>query len=194
MSDVSKFVTEDKINSNDLVRKLPNGAFLNISRDWSSAVNVSNSQQPETPHPATLAFKNVSESARLASVFVIIDNPGGQGTNTSAVELLLNFCVREYNTKVINGRASTNETFVTAANATLGSDDDSAPPIDISLIFLGLSREGSATSDIAYLFAEAIYTTPGDMSLLFSIMKNVATSLKNTYIFSAPVEVFSFSP
>jgi hypothetical protein len=80
-----------------------------------------------------------------------------------------------------------------AANATLGSDDDSAPPIDISLIFLGLSREGSATSDIADLFAEAIYTTPGDMSLLFSIMKNVATSLTNTYIFSAPMEVFSFS-
>jgi hypothetical protein len=110
MSDVSNFVTEDKINSNDLVRKLPNGAFLNISRDWYSAVNVSNSQQPETSHPATLAFKNVPESARLASVFVIIDNPGGQGTNTSAVELLLNFCVREYNTKVFNGRASTNET------------------------------------------------------------------------------------
>jgi len=100
------------------------------------------------------------------------------------VEFLLNFCTREYNTVVTNGEASTNETVVMAApqsNATLNIADPSH--VDLSWIFFGYARSGDAETDIADLFAQTVYKTPGDMTQLFSIMKNVATSLTNTYIF-----------
>jgi hypothetical protein len=83
------------------MKALPNGAFLNISPQWPSAINVTNSQQATTYLPATSAFEDVPETARLTGVFVIIDNSKGEGTNTSAVDL--NFCIREYNTVVTNG-------------------------------------------------------------------------------------------
>jgi hypothetical protein len=128
MADVSNLITnpENKTNSTSRMKALPNGVFLNISPQWPSAINVINSQQAATCLPATSAFEDVPETARLTGVFVIIDYSKGEGTKTSALELSLNFCIREYNTVVTNGHASTNETVVVAApqsNATLIPDD-----------------------------------------------------------------------
>jgi hypothetical protein len=199
MADVSDLVTdsEEKTNSTHRVKELPNGAFLSISPRWRSAINVTNSQQPDTSLPTTLAFEDVPVTSRITSIFVIIDYSKGKGTNTSAVELLLSFCTREYNTVVTNGRASTNETAVVTApqsNATLSPDHPAH--FDLSWIFLGYARSENAVTDISDLFAQAVYNTPGDMAQLFSIMKNVATSLTNMYISSvlnsSIEEFFSF--
>jgi hypothetical protein len=195
MADVSNLITdsENKTNSTNRIQELPNGAFLNISPEWPSAINVTNSQQAETSVPSTLAFEHVPRSARISSIFIILDYSKGEGTNTSAVEFLLNFCIREYNTVVINGQASTNETVVVAAkqaNATLHPEDPSY--VDLRWIFFGYARSGDAEADISDLFATTVYTTPGDMSQLFLIMKNVATSLTNTYIFCPHGGIFSF--
>ncbi|KAF7513869.1 hypothetical protein GJ744_006483 [Endocarpon pusillum] len=180
MADISHLVTEEESEPGTFIRSLPNGSFLNISNHVPSTINISNSQQEEISSNATLAFQDDPGYARIASVFVMTDYSRGRGTNTSALEFLLYFCTREYSTVVVNGRASTNETIISATNANLGANNDSYPRVEVDYILYGDFRDGNASTDIADLFATALFTHAGDLTLLLGIMQNMVTSLTNT--------------
>ena len=130
----------------------------------------------------------------IADIFVIIDYSGGSGTNTSAVELLLTFCMREYETVVLNGRASSKETVLATTNNNTEriSGGISGSFLDLNHMFLGSTSDGVPTTDVAELFAQAAFLAPEYSANLLAIMNNIATSLTNTYIFFILIQV-SFS-
>ena len=183
MADVSHLIREEATEKRDtstfVIQSLPNGSYLNISQHVPSAINITNSQQEEAISNITLAFHDEPENSRIASVFVMADYSKGRGSNTSALEFLLYFCTREYNTSVVNGKATTNETIISATNASLGANDDEYPRVEVDYILYGGFQNADASTDIADLFATALYTRVGDTSLLLGIMQNMVTSLTN---------------
>jgi hypothetical protein len=173
MADVSHLIKEHDPTLGSLVRELPNGAFLDISATGVNALNITT----KTP---TLAFQDVPSDHIVADIFVIIDYSVGQGTNTSAVELLLSFCTREYNTSVSNGRALSTETILERDKNVAFGELSNRDPLEISGIFQGSTSDGMPTTDTAALFAQAAYTPPYKANLL-AMMKNTAISLTNRY-------------
>ena len=173
MADVSHLLKKPDPTVGTLVRTLPNGAFLNISATGVNALNI-------TAYAPTLAFQDVPLDHRLANIFVIIDYSVGEGTNTSAVEVLLSLCVREYSTSVRNGRSLSNETIMERDNNTNFGIRLNFDQPGTDSVFHGSTSDGMPTTGTAALFAQAAYTPPYQENL-FAIMKNVATSLTNSY-------------
>lgn len=84
----------------------------------------------------TLAFQHIPLEAIVADIFIMIDYSRGEGTNTSAVECLLSFCIREYNAVVSNGQITTNEAIIDLISARKTTDEENRRFIlDINAMF-----------------------------------------------------------
>ena len=177
MSDVSHLLINDTTVQNGLGRKLPNGAYLDISATGVNALNITASGELDT-----LAFQDVAPFHVMADIFVIIDYSVGVGNDTRAVELLLSLCRREYNTTVVNGRASTSAVIVAMTDTDPDPRPSSAysPAWNFQNIFSGSTSDGMPTTDSAELFAQAAFQAPKYTANLLAMMTNIATSLTNT--------------
>lgn len=188
----------DKLNNtvddpNRISWALPNGAALSFFRTNAGAINVTN-----FAFNTSIAFPSYA-NVSIANFAVIADYSFGEGTNVTAIECLLHFCVKEFKAQVVNGNLVSQEwdinhvptssvdnrikygdgTTIKDANGDVyngrlvGADEFNAN------LFTGSSQDGSTSTDVAQQFSIALFSPPQDMELVRITMNNIAESMSN---------------